>query len=95
MPPPTGAAERRQVEAHVGRRLWERKLLTISSVGPQFPTFMKCIEAQVIGLRAKFLWWKLVLYNKDGLACLDERKELMTLLVGETFFVENPIKIGK
>jgi hypothetical protein len=25
----------------------------------------------------------------------DERKKLMTLLVGETFFVENPIKIGK
>jgi hypothetical protein len=56
---------------------------------------MKRTETHLIGLRAKFLWRKLVLYNKNGLVCLNEWKELIALLIGKAFFVENPIKIGK
>jgi len=56
---------------------------------------MKCIETHLIGLRAKLLGRSLVLYDKDGLVRLDERKEMMTLLAGKTFFIENPIKIGE
>ena len=63
--------------------------MTISSVSIQLPIFMKRTETHLIGLQAKFLWRKLVLYNKNGLACLKEWKELIALLIGKAFFVGN------